>query len=368
MNSGLGLVDTGRWERHAIEQHENTKRTSSTMKIAIAILVLICIPIIVGIIIFCVYLYRSVVFARNYQEGFLNSEVQPQEVSKVIKILESYVENLNENYVANLNEGYETGLLPKYIKIDDSHFVKRIMSNGEEKLYIYEKVKTPKGSLKDELIFVIAPHRNIMQNTINKFLPKADIKNSKEIEHGIGKAMRKSNGKIDARDISNLLTLYLEAKINEKNKKEEYIWKVPRPNGVESVTFFQPPNSPLKAQSSDNIVTQQISYLPNNDKMIANLQMSNDNYVNAFAHKDEIFKQYTNAQLPTDDVNKYNIQNKNTKLIEAILDKTVLPRDSYKTFDGKINLDITNPSTVAENIVSDYELYNQNAAKNAVGL
>lgn len=336
MELPLDITKNPDWKAHANEQKH-------TFGVCVTILVLICIPIVIGIIIFIVSIFATMRMARSYGESYIASSVQPGEVKKVIKALESYVLNLGkEGYILDLkSEGYEVA--------EDKNGKINIYDNG--KLIIsLDRNSVKKGDLKD-------------------LLNNVDINNPKQVQSAIIKYVRENDGRLKYKELAYMLTIYINALFKNTKTTENYLWKVERPNGEESVTYFNQPKSPLAPQSSDNITTQEFMYLPNMEKDFVNLQLSNDNFVNAFASKDEIYKQYDSTQMPEDDVNKYSVVEKNTRLLNDILDKTMIPNEAgYTNIDGSKSYDNFNPTTVADKIVSDYTLYNKNAGLAASGL
>lgn len=339
MEVALDLTKNQDWKAHANEQKH-------TFGVCVTILVLICIPIIIGIIIFIVAIFATIRMVRSYNsssESYIVSSVKPGEVKKVIKSLESYVLNLGkEGYVLDLkSEGYEVA--------QDKNGKINIYDNG--KLIIsLDRNSVKKGDLKD-------------------LLKGIDINDPKQVQMAIIKYVRENDGKLKYKELANMLTIYINSLFKRNKPVENYLWKIERPNGEESVTYFNQPKSPLAPQSSDNVTTQEFMYLPNMEKDFVNLQLSNDNFINAFASKDEIYKQYDSTQMPEDDVNKYSIVEKDTRLLNEILDKTMIPNEAgYTNIDGSKSYDNFNPTTVADKIVSDYTLYNKNAAVMASGL
>lgn len=340
MEVALDLTKNQDWKAHANEQKH-------TFGVCVTILVLICIPIIIGIIIFIVAIFATIRMVRSYNsssESYIVSSVKPGEVKKVIKSLESYVLNLGkEGYVLDLkSEGYE------------------VSQDKKGKINIYDNGK-----------LIISLDRNsVKKGDLKDLLKGIDINDPKQVQMAIIKYVRENDGKLKYKELANMLTIYINSLFNRNRPPvEKYLWKIERPNGEESVTYFNQPKSPFAPQSSDNITTQEFMYLPNMEKDFVNLQLSNDNFVNAFASKDEIYKQYDSTQMPEDDVNKYSIVEKDTRLLNDILDKTMIPNEAgYTNIDGSKSYDNFNPTTVADKIVSDYTLYNKNAAVMASGL
>ena len=339
MNLPSDLTNNPDWKAHANEQKH-------TFGVCVTILVLICIPIIIGIIIFIVAIFATMRMVRSYNtpsESYIVSSVKPGEVKKVIKSLESYVLNLGkEGYVLDLkSEGYE------------------VAQDKNGKINIYNNGK----------LFMSLDRNSVKKGDLKALLNNVDINDPKQVQMAIIKYVRENDGKLKYKELANMLTIYINSLFKRNKPVENYLWKIERPNGEESVTYFNQPKSPLAPQSSDNITTQEFMYLPNMEKDFVNLQLSNDNFINAFASKDEIYKQYDSTQMPEDDVNKYSIVEKDTRLLNEILDKTMIPNEAgYTNIDGSKSYDNFNPTTVADKIVSDYTLYNKNAAVMASGL
>lgn len=109
-------------------------------------------------------------------------------------------------------------------------------------------------------------------------------------------------------------------KTNKNNKKieENFAWQMARPDGSISVTSFDP--NKFLTPDSGSFNTTEIDIIKNNNKEQVLEIMDNDNYINSFANKDEILKQYKNNIMPKDKVNKYSTNNSNELVTNIITD------------------------------------------------